>query len=202
MVGIIDYGAGNLRSVQKAVEYLGYDAVISKDREEILSCDRVILPGVGNFGDAALKLKKGNLVQTIYDVIEKGTPFLGICLGFQLLFESSEEAQGVCGLGLIPGIVKRIPDTGLKIPQMGWNSLSFKPSPLFENVPSESYVYFVHSYYAHAKNPEDVIATTEYGISLDVAVQKKNLYGVQFHPEKSSKTGLKMLQNFIKEDGR
>ena len=200
MVGIIDYGAGNLRSVQKAVEYLGYDAVISKDREEILSCDRVILPGVGSFGDAMNNLNKFGLVPVIRQIADQKTPFLGICLGLQLLFESSEETPGVEGLGLLKGkIVKIPPAEGLKIPHMGWNSLHLQnDGRLFQGIPEQTYVYFVHSYYLQAEDPQIVKATTEYGVTIHASVEKDNIFACQFHPEKSSKYGLKILENFAK----
>lgn len=198
MIAIIDYGAGNLRSVQKAVEFLGKSAQITRDKDQILAADHLILPGVGAFADAAEKLKKGNLFRTIYDAVDRQIPLLGICLGFQLLFESSEEGNGAKGLGLIKGRVLRLPEVGLKIPQMGWNDLSVKANaPLLQGVPDHSYVYFVHSYYAEAADKGDVTATTEYGRTLDVAVQKGCVCGTQFHPEKSSAVGLKILKNFI-----
>ena len=186
MISIIDYGAGNMRSVEKAIEYLGGEVKITGDRDEILTSDKIILPGVGA------------LFNTIYDAVSKNIPLLGICLGFQLLFEESQEGEGE-GLGIIKGKVLKIPDTGLKIPHMGWNSLETDPSAkLFNGISNGDYVYFVHSYYADANDKADVCATAEYGVKMDVAVEKGNVFGVQFHPEKSSAVGLKMLDNFIK----
>ncbi len=199
MVAIIDYGAGNLMSVSKAICALGSECCISADSERILSSDRIILPGVGAFGDAMEKLEKAGLIETIKTAVSSGKPFLGICLGYQLLFESSSEAPGVRGLSLIPGEVLRIPDApGLKVPHMGWNSLSYpNEGDLFRGVPEESYVYFVHSYYVRAASRDCVCATTDYGVEIDASVQKDNIYGCQFHPEKSSKTGAKILENFL-----
>ena len=198
MVSIIDYGAGNLRSVEKAVTYLGGNVRVTGDKDEILASDKIILPGVGAFGDAAGKLKAAGLFNTVYDAVSKNIPLLGICLGFQLLFEESEEGEGE-GLGIIKGKVLRIPDTGLKIPHMGWNSLDVKEgSRLFGGISSGEYVYFVHSYYADAEDKADVCATAEYGVQMDVAVEKGNVFGFQFHPEKSSDVGLKLLDNFIR----
>ena len=199
MIAIIDYDAGNLKSVQKALEHLNQEAVITRDRDEILSADKVILPGVGSFGDAMNKLKSYNLIQTIEDVVDKKIPFLGICLGLQLLFERSDESKGVNGLGILQGEVLRIPDApGLKIPHIGWNSLRFmNDGRLFKNINDDAYVYFVHSYYLRAKNPQIVKAVTEYSEIIDASVEQNNIFACQFHPEKSSETGLKMLQNFI-----
>lgn len=198
MISIIDYGAGNMRSVEKAIEYLGGEVKITGDRDEILASDKIILPGVGAFGDAAKMLKDAGMFNTIYDAVSKNIPLLGICLGFQLLFEKSQEGEGE-GLGIIKGKVLKIPDTGLKIPHMGWNSLETDPSAkLFNGISNGDYVYFVHSYYADANDKADVCATAEYGVKMDVAVEKGNVFGVQFHPEKSSAVGLKMLDNFIK----
>ncbi len=198
MISIIDYDAGNLKSVEKALAFLGEDVVISRDRDEILSADKVILPGVGSFGDAMDKLKTYNMVNTIYDVVEKGTPFLGICLGLQLLFERSDESNGVNGLGILQGEILRIPDKeGLKIPHIGWNSLNFiNDGRLFKNISEESYVYFVHSYYLKAKEESIVKATTEYSTHIHASVEKDNVFACQFHPEKSGSIGLKMLKNF------
>lgn len=199
MIAIIDYDAGNIKSVEKAINYLGQEACITRDRDLILSSDKVILPGVGNFGDAMKRLQEYNLVNTIYDVVDKETPFLGICLGLQLLFKSSEESEGVCGLGLLDGEIVRIPDApGLKIPHMGWNSLDITPNAaLFKGIEQESYVYFVHSYYLKAGCEEDVAATTFYSTKIHAAVEHKNIFACQFHPEKSSTVGLQILKNFI-----
>ena len=202
MVAIIDYDAGNIKSVEKAVNYLGQEACITRDRDQILSSDRVILPGVGSFGDAMAKLREYQLVNTIYDVVDKGTPFLGICLGLQLLFQSSEETPGVTGLGILGGRILRIPDApGLKIPHMGWNSLDIKPGAhLFKGLVAHPYVYFVHSYYLQADHPEDVAATTVYSTKIHASVEHKNVYACQFHPEKSSAVGLQILKNFIEPE--
>ena len=199
MIAIIDYDAGNLKSVEKALIFLGETPVITRDREELLAADKVILPGVGAFGDAMDRLHQYGLVDVIKEVVKKGTPFLGICLGLQLMFESSEESPGVEGLGLLPGKILKIPETpGMKVPHMGWNSLKIDPnSRLFKGIPDGSYVYFVHSYYLKAGSEDIVAATTEYGTHIHAAVEKGNLYACQFHPEKSSQTGLKILENFI-----
>ncbi len=201
MISIIDYDAGNLKSVEKALAFLEEDVVISRDRDEILAADKVILPGVGSFGDAMGKLKSYNLVNTIYDVVEKGTPFLGICLGLQLLFERSDETKGVSGLGILQGEVLRIPDKeGLKIPHIGWNSINLiNDGRLFKDIKEESYVYFVHSYYLKAKEESIVRATTEYSAHIHASVEKNNVFACQFHPEKSGAIGLKMLKNFANQ---
>ena len=199
MIAIIDYDAGNLKSVQKAVNFIGEEAVISRDRDEILAADKVILPGVGSFGDAMEKLKKYNLVNTIYDIVDKKIPFLGICLGLQLLFERSDESEGVSGLGILKGEILRIPDAPeLKIPHIGWNSLRFmNDGRLFKNIEDDEYVYFVHSYYLRSAEPEIVKAVTEYSTIIDTSVEKDNVFACQFHPEKSGEVGLKILKNFI-----
>lgn len=199
MVAIIDYDAGNIRSVEKAVTLLGHEAVVTRDRDAILSADHVILPGVGAFGDAMAKLRKYELVDTIREAVERELPFLGICLGLQLLFESSEEAPGIEGLGLLPGKILRIPDgKGLKIPHIGWNSLTFlNQGRLFQGIAQGAYVYFVHSFYLQAGDPEIVTASTEYGTVIHASVERGNLFACQFHPEKSSEIGLKILQNFL-----
>ena len=199
MTAIIDYDAGNLKSVEKALQALGEETVITRDREEILAADRVILPGVGAFGDAMEKLHQYGLVEIIRQVVQKGTPFLGICLGLQLLFERSEESPGVEGLGILKGEILRIPEKdGLKIPHIGWNSLTFpNPGRLFEGIEENPYVYFVHSYYLKATEPSIVTAETEYGTLIHASVEKDNVFACQFHPEKSSSVGLSILKNFI-----
>lgn len=198
MITIIDYDAGNLKSVQKALDHLGEASVITRDRDEILAADKVVLPGVGAFGDAMEKLHRFELVNTIYDVIDKKTPFLGICLGLQLMFERSDECDGVSGLGLLPGEIVKIPANGdLKIPHMGWNSLDIRPGTrLLDGIDSQAYVYFVHSYYLKAARAEDVAARTFYGVDIHAAVERGNIFACQFHPEKSSDVGLKILKNF------
>lgn len=199
MIAIIDYDAGNIKSVEKALQKLGADVVITKDADTILNAEKVILPGVGAFGDAMSNLKKYNLVTVIEQVVEKGIPFLGICLGLQLLFERSDETPGVDGLGILKGEVLRIPDKdNLKIPHMGWNSLHLQhDGRLFKGLSEESYVYFVHSYYLKAEEPEIVKATAEYGVTIHASVEKGNVFACQFHPEKSSDVGLQILKNFV-----
>ncbi len=199
MIAIIDYDAGNIKSVEKALISLGEDVVVTSDSSVIECADGVILPGVGAFGDAMGKLKQYGLVDTIGRVVAKGTPFLGICLGLQLLFESSEESPGVDGLGILKGRVLRIPDgEGIKVPHMGWNSLTCPNSGrLFRGIAEESYVYFVHSYYLKAAEPEIVVASTQYGVEIHASVEKGNVFACQFHPEKSSVVGLKILENFV-----
>ena len=198
MIAVIDYDAGNLKSVEKALISLGEEVIVSREREVILQADKVILPGVGAFGDAMEKLNRFGLVDTIHEVVAKKTPFLGICLGLQLIFESSDEAPEVKGLGLLPGKILRIPPAeGLKIPHMGWNSLKIKNgATLFEGIADGSYVYFVHSYYLKADQESVVAASTEYGTHIHASVESENVFGCQFHPEKSSDVGLKILKNF------
>lgn len=199
MVVIIDYDAGNIKSVEKALRYLGEEVIVTRDKDTILNAEKVILPGVGAFEDAMNKIRMYELEEVIKAVIQKGTPFLGICLGLQLLFESSEEGVNIKGLGILPGKIIRIPEKdGLKVPHMGWNSLHFpKKSTLFQGIPEESYVYFVHSYYLQASDESIVAATTEYGTLIHAAVEKDNVFACQFHPEKSSAVGLQILKNFI-----
>ena len=205
MIAIIDYDAGNIKSVEKALNYLGEEAIITRDHDEIVNSDKVILPGVGAFADAMEKIRHYGLEDTIHEVVEKNIPFLGICLGLQLMFESSDEGPGVKGLGLLPGKILRIPKSGdLKIPHMGWNSLHFQNNGrLFQGIPEQTYVYFVHSYYLQAEEPEIVKATTEYSTCIHASVEKDNVFACQFHPEKSSKWGLKILENFatVGKDG-
>lgn len=199
MIAIIDYDAGNLKSVEKALTALGEKPVVSRDKELLLSADKVILPGVGSFGDAMEKLHQYELVDVIHQVVSRGTPFLGICLGLQLFFESSGESKGVRGLSLLPGKIVRFPDTpGLKVPHMGWNRLDIKPGTrLFKGIDSGAYVYFVHSYYLEAGRESDVAASATYGIRFGASVECENLFACQFHPEKSGDTGLNILKNFI-----
>ena len=198
MIAIIDYDAGNLKSVEKALKFIGEEALITRDKEEILNADKVILPGVGSFGDAMEKLKKYDLIDTIHQVVDDKKPFLGICLGLQLLFEKSDESDGVAGLGILEGEILRIPDEpGLKIPHIGWNSLRFmNDGRLFKGIEDDEYVYFVHSYYLRAKDPSIVKAVTEYSTIIDASVEKDNVFACQFHPEKSSSIGLSILKNF------
>ena len=199
MIAIIDYDAGNIKSVEKALLLLGQDVVITGDREEILKADKVVLPGVGAFGDAMDNLRRTGLDQVIREVTDRGTPFLGICPGLQLLFERSDEAPGVDGLGILEGEILRIPDKdGLKIPHMGWNSLHLENNGrLFRGIEEGSYVYFVHSYYLKAADERIVKASTEYSTHIHASVEKGNVFACQFHPEKSSDVGIQILRNFV-----
>ena len=203
MIAIIDYDAGNLKSVEKALALLGQESVITRDRQEILGADKVILPGVGAFGDAMSQLKKYELDKVVHEVAEKHTPLLGICLGLQLFFEGSEESEGVEGLGLLKGSVVRFSDEhGLKIPHIGWNSLELvNDGRLFVNMPENPYVYFVHSYYLKAKDEKIVKAITDYSTTIHASVEKDNVFACQFHPEKSSTVGLQILKNFTMIQG-
>ncbi len=200
MIAIIDYDAGNIKSVEKALLSLGEEVIITRDADEILQADGVILPGVGAFGDAMEKLHSYGLVEVIKQCVSRKLPFLGICLGLQLLFESSEESPGVEGLHILDGKILRIPDApGLKIPHIGWNDLCFpNKGKLFEGIEEHAFVYFVHSYYLQADDKEAVVATTEYGTHIHASVEKDNVFACQFHPEKSSEVGLKILDNFVK----
>lgn len=202
MVSIIDYGAGNLSSVKKALDYLGAESEITQDRDKILSASHVILPGVGSFGDAMNSMQERGLVETVKEAALSGKPFLGICLGLQLLFEESDESPDVKGLGLLKGRIVTIPkDNGLKVPHMGWNSVELKQrNGIFDGIDDESYFYFVHSYYLKDADVDVVAGVTHYGVEIQCAVQKGNLSATQFHPEKSSKAGLKLLENFLKEE--
>lgn len=199
MIAIIDYDAGNIKSVEKALMYLGADVTLTRDPETILKADKVILPGVGAFGDAMGKIRGYGLEEVIKDVVKKGTPFLGICLGLQLIFETSEEAPGVSGLSILKGDILKIPKGEYeKIPHMGWNSLHLKnDGRLFKGIDEGAYVYFVHSYYLKAKDEMTVKAETEYNTCIHASVEKDNVFACQFHPEKSSSVGLKILGNFI-----
>ena len=200
MIAIIDYDAGNLKSVEKALVFLGEECIVTRDPDTILAADKVILPGVGAFGDAMEKLHRFGLVEVIRKVAAKGTPFLGICLGLQLLFRSSDESPGVEGIGLLDGEIVAIPPKeGYKIPHMGWNSIEIKKGArLFEGIEDQSYVYFVHSYYLKADHPEDVAATTDYIVPIHASVEHGNVFACQFHPEKSGDVGLQILRNFCK----
>jgi glutamine amidotransferase len=212
MIAVIDYGMGNLRSVQKALEEAGAKAKITSGASDIRRCDKVVFPGVGAFGDAVKELKRRGLIGPIKEAIAGGKPFLGLCLGLQLLFEKSEEAPGVKGLGVLKGEVKRFSGSSLvasgskdrlKVPHMGWNEIKVKSkkskvkSDILKGIPDGSYFYFVHSYYAKPRDPRIVLTTTNYGIDFVSAVRKDNVYGLQFHPEKSQAQGLKILRNFI-----
>lgn len=199
MIAIIDYDAGNIKSVEKALTALGQTAVITKDRDTILHADKVILPGVGAFGKAMERIRGYGLDTLIQKVVAKDTPFLGICLGLQLLFDSSEEAPGISGLGILRGKIRKIPDNaGYKVPQIGWNALTFPNSGrLFQGIAQNAYVYFVHSYYLQAEEPEIVTAATEYVVNIHASVEKGNVFACQFHPEKSSEVGLQILRNFV-----
>ncbi len=200
MIAIIDYDAGNLKSVEKALQFLGQECVITRDFHEIKKADKVILPGVGSFGDAMSQLRKFELDKVIREVAAEQKPFLGICLGLQLLFEGSEESEGVEGLHLLDGEILRIPEQeGLKIPNIGWNSLDLQNNGrLFENLNSNPFVYFVHSYYLKAREESIVKATIEYSTHIHASVEKDNIFACQFHPEKSGTVGLQILSNFAK----
>ena len=193
MIAIIDYGAGNLHSVKNALDFLNAESIVTGDSETILNADKVILPGVGAFGE------KSGLVETVKAVAKSGKPLLGICLGLHLMFEESDETPGVKGLGIFKGKIVKIPEKdGLKIPHMGWNSITVnKNSRILKNIGSEPYVYFVHSYYVNAEDESIISAYTEYGQKLDIAVEKDNVFATQFHPEKSGETGMTILKNFI-----
>ena len=199
MMALVDYGMGNLRSVEKALARVGADVRVVGDRQSVLAADALVLPGVGAFGDCMANLGKVGLVGAIRDFIATKRPFLGICLGFQALFESSEEAPGINGLALFPGTVPRFAANGLKVPHMGWNRLCIKQRdcPLLQGVADGSYVYFVHSYYCKPKSASVVCGTTEYGIEFCSMLWAENVYATQFHPEKSQSVGLKMLENFV-----
>jgi glutamine amidotransferase len=200
MIALIDYEAGNIKSVENALKFLGQEAVLTRDRDRIWKADKVILPGVGAFGDAMDRIRDYDLEDVIHSVTDRGTPFLGICLGLQLLFEESEESPGARGLGILPGRIIRIPEgDGRKVPQIGWNDLTYpKKGRLFEDVPEGSYVYFVHSYYLHADDRDIVAAQTQYGVTIDASVEKDNVFACQFHPEKSERVGMQILRNFVR----
>ena len=198
MIALIDYDAGNIKSVEKALQLLGEEVVLTRDRDKLLAADRVILPGVGSFGDAMENLNRFGLVPVIHEITDRGTPFLGICLGLQLLFERSEESPGIPGLGILKGEILRIPEKeGLKIPHMGWNSLELQNNGrLFRGIEGQPYVYFVHSYYLEASDEGIVRAAAEYGTRIHASVEQGNVFSCQFHPEKSSDVGLTILKNF------
>ncbi len=198
MIAIIDYDAGNLKSVEKAFAHIGAECVVTRDKDVILNADKVVLPGVGSFGDAMEKLEKYDLIEVINQVVSKNTPFLGICLGLQLLFEESDETPGVKGLSILKGKIKRIPKVDdLKVPHMGWNSLKLSgDGKLFKGIEDGEYVYFVHSYYLEAEDEDIVKASTEYCTHIDASVEQGNVFACQYHPEKSSDAGLLMLKNF------
>jgi len=200
MIAVIDYDAGNMASVVKALEYIGEKPVVTRDPKVILSADKCILPGVGAYADAMEKLKAYGLIEVIKEFVASGKPFFGICLGLQLLFDESEEGgEHVKGLSILPGKIKLIPEgEGLKIPHMGWNSLDIKEGTrLFKGIKNGSYVYFVHSYYLKAERESDVAATTDYGVHIHAAVESGNIFACQFHPEKSGDVGLAILKNFV-----
>lgn len=199
MVAILDYDAGNIKSVEKAFKFLGADVVTTRDEKEILRADHVVLPGVGAFGDAMGKLNEYGLVDVIKKTVASDVPFIGICLGLQLMFDSSEESEGAKGLGIFRGKIRRIPsENGLKVPQIGWNDLSYEnQGRLFKGIPEHSYVYFVHSYYLDAEDKGIVTATTDYGVRVEASVEKGNVFACQFHPEKSSEVGMQILKNFL-----
>lgn len=199
MIAIVDYDAGNIKSVEKALQFLEQEPVVTRDKETLLQAEKVIVPGVGAFGDAMGKMHQYGLVEVLREIAAKGTPLLGICLGLQLFFESSEETPGVEGLGLLPGKIVRIPDKeGFKIPHMGWNSIQINPaSRLLKGIEEGAYVYFVHSYYLQAENEADVAATTDYVVNIHAAAEHENIFATQFHPEKSGEIGLQILKNFI-----
>lgn len=199
MTAIVDYDAGNLKSVEKALQFLGREVIVTRDPKTIEQAEKVILPGVGSFGNAMNNLEHYNLVDTLKKVAINGTPFLGICLGLQLLFDSSEESEGAEGLSILKGRIKKIPPApDIKIPHMGWNSLQVNPEAvLFKGLPQHPYVYFVHSFYLEATIRDEVAATAFYGAtSIDASVESKNIFACQFHPEKSGDIGLGILRNF------
>ncbi len=199
MIALIDYGIGNLRSVEKALQAAGGEVTVTGDPQVILGAGKVVLPGVGAFGDGMRGLQERNLTGVLAQVLEKGVPFLGICVGMQLLFEGSDEAPGRPGLGFLPGRVRRFPGGKLKVPQTGWNQVTpVRQDGLLRDLPPGSYAYFNHGYYCGPARRDDWLASTEYGLEYASAVGRGALYGVQFHPEKSQAVGLKILENFVK----
>lgn len=200
MLAVIDYGAGNLRSVLHALDYLGVESMrVVRAPHDLRGAEKIILPGVGAFGAGMEKLREQNLVQPIKDALNTGVPYLGICLGMQFLFERSDEMGDHQGLGVLPGKVTRFPDRpNLKVPHMGWNVLqAMRPSPLLKGIEPASHAYFVHSYYCVPENPDDVLLTADYGEPFCAGIARGNIFGVQFHPEKSQRTGLQILSNFL-----
>ncbi|MCX5680145.1 MAG: imidazole glycerol phosphate synthase subunit HisH [Candidatus Omnitrophica bacterium] len=203
-IAVIDYGMGNLRSVEKALELVGARTMVTSKARDIERCSKLVFPGVGSFGDAMKELKSRRFIGPIKAAIESGKPFLGLCLGLQLLFEKSEEAPGVKGLGILAGEVKRFRPGALKVPHMGWNNIAYSvehiaySKKILKDVPNDSYMYFVHSYYVKPKDKGVVLTTTDYGIKFVSAVATDNVYGLQFHPEKSQAVGLKILKNFVR----
>lgn len=198
MIAIIDYGVGNLRSVEKALQFIGLNAVTTSDVGTVRRADAVVLPGVGAYSDAMCSLEKHGMVDAVKETVTQSKPFLGICLGMQLLFDYSEEGgENVKGLGLFSGAIKGLPQNiGLKVPHMGWNSLKVNSSPLFTGLPENPFVYFVHSFYLEAKDRTLVAATCDYGVSIDAAIGSGRVFATQFHPEKSGETGLMILKNW------
>lgn len=197
MIALIDYGSGNLRSVEKALRHIGAEVKLVDSPEKLDGNDAVVLPGVGAFGDCATNLRSRGLWEPMQDWLRSGRPFLGICVGYQLLFEGSEESPEVSGLGFFSGQVRRFSTPQLKVPQIGWNTLETQPSPLWKGLPENPFVFFVHSFFPSPTAASVVSATTEYGESFAAAVSKENVHGVQFHPEKSQANGLRILQNFV-----
>ena len=198
MIAIVDYGAGNLHSVKNALDFIGAKSVVTSSADVIADADKVILPGVGAFGDAMARLNESSLTESVKRAIADGKPFLGICLGLHMLFEESEESVGANGLGVFKGKIVKIPDTGLKIPHMGWNSIDVvKDSRILRGIGGEPYVYFVHSYYIKPEDEGIVSAYTEYGARFAIAVEKDNVFATQFHPEKSGDIGMTILKNFV-----
>ena len=204
MITVIDYDAGNLHSVANALSAIGADYGVSRDPEDIRTADRILLPGVGSFGDAMDSLTRSGLTGPLTEAVRCGVPFLGICLGYQLLFEGSEESPGCPGLSLLEGYVRRFPDrTGMKVPHMGWNSLSIrKKDGLYRDIPHGSFMYFVHSYYVDPAVKNIVSAETDYGFPFAASVEEGNIAGMQFHPEKSGDAGLAVLRRFAFPEGR
>ena len=201
MIAVIDYGMGNLRSVEKALQVAGARTKVTSDPKDLKKAEKIVFPGVGSFGDAMRELKKLGLIAPLKDAIAEGKPFLGLCLGLQLLFEKSEEAPGVKGLGVLKGEVKRFRLKGLKVPHMGWNTIGCKVQgarrKVLKGIPNDAYMYFVHSYYAKPADKKVILTTTDYGIKFASGICKDNVYALQFHPEKSQALGLKILKNFV-----